>query len=245
MASQPELWNLPTNYDMLAAHVELDGKKAVDVGAGAGGLVRFMRSQGADPIGVEYGESMIAQAREADPDNLDSYLEGVGQDLPVNNDAVDLVVFCYSLHHVPGESLPDALSEASRVLRSGGTLAILEPIAEGSGFETHKLIDDETAVRAAAQSALDNDLPSSFTQVKQLRYSTGYSYSGMDELEKVVVDIDPRRRDAFDAVRDQVSETFLEQSELAGGRYWFQQPVLMRIFTKAAMIRRDNGKLSR
>jgi len=159
---------------MLARHVELDGKRVVDVGAGAGALVRFLRSQGADPIGVECGEAMLAQAREADADHVDSYTEGVGQDLPLEDRSADVVVFSYSLHHVPAGEMATALHEAARVLRPGGTLAILEPIAEGSGFETHKLIDDETEVRAAAQSALDSDLPSDLaTRRPLLVYSAG------------------------------------------------------------------------
>lgn len=233
MTTSTPLWDLPSNHDMLARHVELDGKRVVDVGAGAGGLVRFLRSQGADPIGVECGEAMLAQAREADANNVDSYTEGVGQDLPIEDQSADVVVFSYSLHHVPEGEMATALHEAARVLRPGGTLAILEPIAEGPGFETHKLIDDETVVRAAAQAALDNDLPSELHQTSEQRYSTAYSYSGIDELERTVVDIDPTRRAAFDAVRDEVSQTFMEQSEQHGDRYWFTQPVLMRLFAKA------------
>ena len=36
------LWDLPTNNDRLAGAVELSGKRVVDVGCGAGGLVRFL-----------------------------------------------------------------------------------------------------------------------------------------------------------------------------------------------------------
>ena len=90
------LWDLPTNKDRLAGAVELSGKRVVDVGCGAGGLVRFLREQGASPIGVECGEAMISQARDADPEHVESYLDGVGQDLPVEDASVDVVAVSYT-----------------------------------------------------------------------------------------------------------------------------------------------------
>ncbi len=226
------LWNLPTDHAVLAEHVALAGTRAVDVGAGAGGLVRFLREQGADPIGVECGAAMMAQALEADPEHHEAYVVGVGQDLPLDDACADLVVFSYSLHHVPHEDIPVALSEAERVLRTGGTLAVLEPIAEGLGHETLKLINDETDVRAAAQAALDNDLPATMIERDEVRYTTSYSYGDLAELEKDMADIDPERQAAFDAVKDEVDELFHANAVEHGGAYWFCQPVIMRLFTK-------------
>ncbi len=233
METNTPIWEFPSDHEMLAAHVALSGKRVVDVGAGAGGLVRFVRSAGAEVIGVECGEAMISQARAADLDHPEAYVEGVGQDLPLDDASADIVVFCYSMHHVPAEHLPAALSESDRVLRSGGILAVLEPIAEGPGHQVHKPIDDETVVRAAAQAALDNDLPASLTQVEDVRYVTNFSYSGMDDLEKMIVDVDPTRRAAIDEVRDEVAALFELYGEPHGDRYWFAQPVVMRLFSKA------------
>lgn len=232
MTTSTPLWDLPNNHDIIAEHIPLAGKQVVDVGAGKGALARFMRSQGADVIAVECGEAMISEARSSDPDHVDSYVDGVGQDLPLDDASADTVIFLASLHHIPAENMADAIREASRVLRPGGTLAVLEPIAEGPGFETHKLVDDETVVRAQAQAVLDNELPAELRETEELRYLTAYSYSGMDELEKTVVDIDPTRRAVFDEVREQMDEIFEAQAEIHGGRYWFAQPGLMRVFTK-------------
>ena len=143
-SDQPsDLWDLPTNNDRLASAVELRGKSVVDIGCGAGGLVRFMREQGANPIGVECGEAMISQAQEADPEHVESYLDGVGQDLPLEDASVDVVVFSYSLHHVPVDEMGNALAEAARVLKPGGELAVLEPIAAGPSFEMFQPVDEK------------------------------------------------------------------------------------------------------
>lgn len=231
MSQHDEIWNLPSDADRLVEHVDVSGRDVVDVGCGAGGLVRFLRHAGASVTGVECGEAMIGQARENDPEHASAYIEGVGQDLPLDSESVDLVVFSYSLHHVPADQLSPALAEAARVLRPGGQLAVLEPIPSGPGFITHQLVDDETEVRALAQAALDN-APTELVEVSAHKYTTSYSYLDMAELEKTVVDIDPSRRVAFDANRGEVERRFAEQSELHGGRHWFSQPVIMRVFAK-------------
>ena len=175
MSMTTPLWSLPTDHAVLAKHVTLVGTRAVDVGAGAGGLVRFLREQGADPIGVEGGASMMAQALEADPEHREAYVDGVGQDLP---------------------------------------------------------LDDATAVRAAAQAALDNDMPATMIERDEVRYTTSYSYVGVAELEKDMADIDPTRQATFDAVKDEVVELFHANAVEHDGAYWFAQPVIMRLFTK-------------
>ena len=228
----PAIWNLPSNADRLIEHVEVSGRDAVDVGCGAGGLVRFLNAEGARTVGVECGNAMISQARANDPERPEAYIDGVGQDLPLDTASVDLVVLSYSLHHVPAEQMAPALTEAARVLRAGGQLVVVEPIAAGPGFETHKLVEDETAVRALAQAALDDSLPEELREVAIHEYTTSYSYQDLDELEKTVVDIDSGRRAAFDANRDEVARRFVEYSELHGGRHWFTQPVIMRVFSK-------------
>jgi ubiquinone/menaquinone biosynthesis C-methylase UbiE len=227
------LWECPTNIERLAEHVDLAGKRVVDIGAGAGKLVRFLREQGADPIGIECGEAMISQARDADPEHLDAYVEGVGEDLPLDDASVDVAVFSSSLHHVPAEHMAAALGEAERVLRSGGTLVVLEPVAEGPGYEAHRLVDDETEVRAFAQTALDNDLPEAMTEHKTLRFQSSYSYADFAELEHTMVSIDPERRAAFESVKTEMESLFHQWTVEHDGAYWLTQPYLLRIFTKA------------
>lgn len=232
MDDDTPIWDLPSDHDVLAQYVSLAGSTLVDVGAGDGALVRFARRSGAEAIGVECGAAQLAKARAADPVNADIYLDGVGQDLPLDDESADVVVMCYSMHHIPGELLATALQEADRVLRTGGTLAVLEPIATGGGHEVFKPIDDETAVRAAAQLALDRDLPASLTELDEVRYTTSYSYADIAELEQEVVDIDPSRRDLVDAARDEVAQLFEKHGVPHDGRRWFDQPVVMRRFSK-------------
>ena len=145
-----------THNEVLADLVELRDRRVIDVGCGSGALVRWLRSEGADVTGVECGEIMLRAAHDADPDHPEAYLEGVAQNLPLSDDSADVVVFSYSLHHVPRAAMVDALREAHRVLRTGGVLYVVEPGTEGTGHEVVKLIDDETEVRAHAREALEH-----------------------------------------------------------------------------------------
>jgi len=226
-----ELWDLPTNNERLAAAVELVGKQVVDVGCGAGGLVRFLREQGADPVGVECGEAMISQAREADPDHTDAYRDGVGQDLPLEDESVDMVVFSYSLHHVPIDEMGNAVNEAVRVLKPGGQLVVLEPVAEGPGFEVFQPVDDETVVRAHAQAALDGR-PPSLTETLVETYRSAYSFADFAELKKNVIDIDPTRAAAFESAAEEVERRYNQNGVAGPGGMWFEGPVLLRVFAK-------------
>jgi SAM-dependent methyltransferase len=53
------------------------------------------------------------------------FLVGRGEDLPLENESADVVLFCMTLQHVASPDM--ALREARRVLRPGGTLVAAEP----------------------------------------------------------------------------------------------------------------------
>ncbi len=74
--------------------------------------------------------------------------------LPIADCSFDLAML-KSLHHVPVHSMPQARSEAARVLRPGGHLYVSEPVFAGPFNEVVLLCSDEGVVRAAAQAALD------------------------------------------------------------------------------------------
>ena len=214
----------PTHREVLAGLVPLPGRRVVDVGCGAGELVRWLRTQGAQVVGVECGQIMLGLAHEADPGHADDYLEGVGQDLPVADNSVDLVIFSYSLHHVPADEMPNALREAHRVLRAGGTLYVVEPVAAGPGFEVVKLVDDETEVRALAQAALRQAPSLGFVMIADQRYTSRTVVAGADAFAERVVGVDPTRAERmhrhhaefverFEALAQRIDETYAFDQE--------------------------------
>lgn len=216
--------------EVLGEHIELRGTRVIDVGSGAGSLVRWMRSAGADVTGVECGEAMRDMAFAADPDHRDSYVDGVGQDLPFDDDSADVVVFSYSLHHVPEDEMVNALCESRRVLRAGGTLYVLEPLPEGPSFQVGSLIDDETYVRGVAQEALESASECGFELQTEYRYPSAATYADFEAYEKVVVGIDPTRAERMNEVRLEAQARFETNGTITESGITFHQPNLLKIF---------------
>lgn len=222
-----------TQHEMIERFVAPAGRRVVDVGCGSGELVRWLREQGAEAIGVECGEIMLRLAREADPEHPEAYLEGVGQDLPLGDESADAVTMSFSLHHVPEEAMLDALREARRVLRPGGTLYVAEPLSMGPGNEVVRLIDDETEVRLRAQAALDRAPSIGLEPVDETRYTTRMLLDSAEGFAKRIVGIDPRRAARMAECHDEFIARFERLAERCDGKFAFDQFVRVRVFRRA------------
>ncbi len=222
-----------SNESVLDEVLDLKGLKMVDIGSGAGEMVRYMTRQGASVTGLECGELQLQKARSFSPEGDEVYLEGVGQSLPFDDGAFDAVTFFNSLHHVPVEHMAGALVEAMRVVKSAGTVYVGEPIASGSGFELNAPVDDETSVRAAAYDAIRNAAAHGLTQVQEIFYDTVYHHENFAAFKDEMIRIDPMRRAPFEAIEDDLRSTFerLGIPEEQGIR--FDQPMRINVLEKA------------
>jgi SAM-dependent methyltransferase len=108
--------------------------RVLDVGCGEGRLPRDLKRLGYDVIGIDGSETLIAFAREADPDG--EYRVADAADLPVPDGSMQLVTAFMSLQDV--DDLGAAAAEAARVLLPGGhlCLAIVHPVNSAGRFET-------------------------------------------------------------------------------------------------------------
>jgi ubiquinone/menaquinone biosynthesis C-methylase UbiE len=219
-----------THTEMLADAVALADRDVLDVGCGAGGLVRWLRSHGARPTGAECGDEMRRRARAADPEHPDAYVDAAGQDLPFEPRSFDVVVYSYSLHHVPIDAIPDAVAEARRVLRTGGTLYVVEPAVDRPERAVAPMVTDETVERTAAQAALDDAERHGFALRLRDEYATERAYDDFAAWEYEVVGIDPERAAAMETHRDAVRANFERLGEERDGRWWFRRTNLRAVF---------------
>ncbi|MGB0671795.1 MAG: class I SAM-dependent methyltransferase, partial [Rhodospirillales bacterium] len=143
------------HVDVLLETIPVKDRTVIDVGCGDGKLVRRLAQSGAKATGVEISPAKVTRAKSNDPDGSGAYVEGRGEALPFANASLEGVIFFNSLHHVPEGLMSPALAEAERILKVGGWLYVAEPIADGPNFRVSALVDDETHVRALAQTALD------------------------------------------------------------------------------------------
>jgi len=118
--------------DVIRQSLALQGARVLDVGCGDGILVRLMAREGAAVTGLEISEDQLARARAAATVAGESYRVGRAEALPFDDEVFDIVVFFNSLHHVPVEDQETALAESARVLKPGGHLLVVEPLAEGA-----------------------------------------------------------------------------------------------------------------
>jgi SAM-dependent methyltransferase len=118
------------------AEIEAESR-VLDVGCGIGGPARTLASEyGCDVVGIDIVEEYCRAAtlfteRVALTDRV-RFQHGDALDLPFEDETFDVVWFEHTLLNI--EATEEAIQEAGRVLRSGGTLALYE-ICAGPGGE--------------------------------------------------------------------------------------------------------------
>lgn len=215
-----------TDLAVLLELLDLDGGDVVDVGCGGGALVRALAERGARAIGVETSDGQLESARAQGGGPGVSYAVGRAEALPLAAGSVDAVVFMRSLHHVPVAGHGAALSEALRVLRPGGALYVAEPLPEGDYFALTSMIEDELAVRTAAQRTLAAAGVAGFRAAASRRYDVATVLSGPEAFRRRTVSVDPSRAAIFDQRAAEIARRFAELGEPAGdGGRRLRQPM--------------------
>lgn len=218
--------------DVLRELLTLQGKRVLDIGCGDGSLVRFFAKNGAHAAGVDINADVLARARAGKRVANEHFTEAHGESLPFPDASFDIAVYFNSLHHVPVMVQGLALREAARVLSPGGTLLVVEPLAEGSNFRLIQPVDDETEVRAAAKRALDALPPALLRHEKQLVYDATVRYPDFETFLARTRAVDAERASAIAAKRSLLARLFAELGTPGADGVDFSQP------TRADMLRK-------
>jgi SAM-dependent methyltransferase len=210
-----------TDLAMLERHVDLHDRDAVDIGCGAGALARAIAVAGARVVALEVSQEQMAPALAADGGSGVRYMVGCAQALPLADGSVDIALFMRTLHHVPVEDMTQALQEARRVVRPGGTVYVAEPLSEGDFWSLTSIIEDEVEVRQAAQSALARAPAIGLEPLSTLEYEVPVRLAGLDQFRELTVAVEPSRAEVFAAHSSELAEAFQrlgEPGERAGER---------------------------
>ncbi len=218
--------------EVIGELVAITGRRIVDVGCGDGALVRFFAREGAEAIGVEPSPAMLTKARSAEPVAGASYVAGGGENLPLPDASVDVVVYMNALHHVPVSLHDDAIRGAARVLRPAGELLVIEPLAQGVYFELVRAIEDETAVRAAAYQALQRARPFGFTPKREVFYDAPIRFADFAAFEARMVAVDASRATKVARLHDELARNFAAAARRGTDGFAFSQPTRANLLSK-------------
>lgn len=197
--------------------------RALDIGCGEGKFTRGIAAFIPDVAGVDVKEKSIAKAKalaQSERVNVDFRVES-GEKLPWADGHFDVVMFSNSLHHMPDPA--KAIAEAARVLRRGGLLYVMEPVAAGHYHEATKFVNDETIVRRAAWKALNAVIGAGFERVAENLYRTRRVFDSFDAWKELQMDRDPRRAAKFEADPEGVKTRFVTLADKENGTLGFDQ----------------------
>jgi SAM-dependent methyltransferase len=101
-----------------------------DLGCGPGHVARYLRSRGANVVGIDLSPLMIERARQLNP-GIEFRQGDMRLPSPDNEEWAGVVGF-YSIIHVPREQVTSALENLRRSLRADGLLLISFHLGQGT-----------------------------------------------------------------------------------------------------------------
>jgi SAM-dependent methyltransferase len=170
--------------------LDLDHKHILELGCGAAHLTRLIAEAGDGRRVTALEVDRIQHDKNLAIDDLPNvHFDLAGAEaIPLDDASVDLVFMFKSLHHVPVESMDQAMTEIARVLRPRGLLYVSEPIYAGAFNDILKLFNDEQRVReaafAAVQAAVQRRL---FTLEKQVFFRSPVRFADFAEFERRII----------------------------------------------------------
>lgn len=202
----------------------LEDRRILEIGCGRGALLNALAELGAKVAGIDPDEAALAQARKTAPTAI--LRQAMAENLPFVDGAMHAAIFVNSLHHVPLPGMADALSEAARIVEPGGDVIVVEPLPQGTFFESMRPIEDETELRRAAQEAIAAALRDGPLLLAEFtEYDRVEIYPTVSNFIDRVVAVDPSRKDRALEQREKVMKRFYILAEYVPGGYLLRQPL--------------------
>ena len=173
-------------YEIYNELLSLDGKHILELGCGSAEITRNIAASGKNRKITALEVDEIAHKKNlliTDLPNVSFALSGA-QEIPLQDESVDVVFMFKSLHHVPLELMEPSMHEIRRVLKPGGFAYISEPVFAGDFNEILRLFHDEQKVRQAAfcaiKKAVDKGL---FNLVEEIFFHSPMKFENFTEFE--------------------------------------------------------------
>lgn len=122
--------NYPLPADFFLEHLE--GKKILDLGAGAGDHALYFKEKGYDVLCGDISERMVEMCRKK---GLRAEVMDI-ENMEVEGKSYNGVWAYTSLLHIPRDKVPEVIKEIAGILRPNGIFALAVKQGEGEGFES-------------------------------------------------------------------------------------------------------------
>ena len=228
-ADQP----IENELDVIADLLPLSGARVLELGCGAADKTRQI-ADGTDIAEIVAAEVDQLQHRKnlsiADLPRV-SFVPYGAEAIAEADASFDLVIMFKSLHHVPVESMDEALRETARVLKLGGLAYVSEPVFAGDFNEVIRLFHDESGVRREAFDAITRSVASGmFALVQQRFFKHVVRWGGFEEFEDAVINVTHTEHKLDAELLQRVREKFGSYASEDG--YVFETPNRVDVLRK-------------
>lgn len=170
--------------------LSLDGKHILELGCGNAVITRDIATAGPGRRITALEVDAIAHEKNLQITDLPNVSFGLAgaQDIPLDDESVDLVFMFKSLHHVPVDMMERSIREIHRVLKPGGLAYISEPVYAGEFNEILRLFHDERAVREAAFESLKRAVDSGLLRlVDEVFFNSPMMFENFADFENRII----------------------------------------------------------
>ena len=125
--------NAEYSQQLLPLVVELinEFEKVLEIGAGEGQIIRALREESINAVGIDQSDRQVRQGKKSDPSS--ALIRSLAEQLPFCDSFFDAAIACLVVEHI--ELFEESFREVSRVVKDGGrfVLAMNHPLLQSPG----------------------------------------------------------------------------------------------------------------
>lgn len=222
---------ITSDIDFIQSIDNFNRKQIIDVGCGTGNLVRWFAEQKANITGIDI-EPMLSKALAQPRSGNENYINGVGENLPFEDNFADYIFYAASFHHIPLKKMHDGIKECNRVLKQNGQAIFIEPVSrKDTYYELVKLLADEHDIQQNAISALKAAINIDFQSKSEKYYYFERSLDDYKNLLNLFEENETVRSDCFDKAT-RITKRYAELNDIPTDQFRYKSIIRVNIFQK-------------
>jgi ubiquinone/menaquinone biosynthesis C-methylase UbiE len=221
----PAAYIIATELEIIERRLQLADARVLELGCGRAWMTRQIAERFHPQRIVATEVDRIQHEKNLLIDDLPrvEFIYGGAESIPLPDGCMDVVLMLKSLHHVPRESMEQALREIARVLRPDGIAYISEPVYAGTFNEILRLFNDERVVREKAFEAVSRSVAQgTFELLEQLFFNAPGDYRNFAEFADRMLNVTHTRHRIDAQLYERIREAF--EVHMSGDGAHFMKP---------------------